>query len=60
MSRFQPKGFIVGKHSGYFSLQLVILLYYILFVRYISILHMVTLVKSTALKQSPKTLIYFI
>jgi hypothetical protein len=52
LRRFQPKGFIVGEHRGYFSLQLVILLYYILFVRQPPVLRMVTLMKSTALKQS--------
>jgi len=59
LRRFQPKGFIVGKHRGYYSLQLVILLYYVLFVRQLSVLRMVTLLKSTALKQSQQTLIYF-
>jgi len=59
LRRFETKGFIVYKHRGYFSLQLVILLYYTLFVRQPSVLRMVTLLKSTALKQSQQTLIYF-
>jgi len=59
LRRFKPKGFIVGTHRGYYILQLVILLYYILFVRQPSVLRMVTLLKSTALKQSQQTLIYF-
>jgi hypothetical protein len=57
--KVQPKGFIVGEHRGYFSLQLVIIFYYILFVSQLSILRTVTLLKSTALKQSQQTLIYF-